>query len=44
MDFSDETEWFYLDNNAENTGPFTATELAGFWKEGAVSSLNERVV
>ena len=31
-------EWFYLDDDAENVGPFTTQELITFFSEGAITS------
>ena len=31
-------EWFYLDDDAENVGPFTTQELVTFFSEGAITS------
>ena len=28
-------EWFYLDDDAQNIGPFTTEELTGFYQDGS---------
>ena len=30
-------EWFYLNDDAENVGPFTTEELTGFYAEGSMT-------
>jgi hypothetical protein len=30
-------EWFYLDDEAENVGPFTTEELRSFYSEGGIT-------
>ena len=30
-------EWFYLNDDAENVGPFTTEELTGFYAEGSIT-------
>jgi len=37
MDAYNGWEWFYLDDQAENVGPFTTEELASFWQEGGIN-------
>jgi hypothetical protein len=34
--FTAEQEWYYLNDDAENLGPFTVSELAGFYKSSVV--------
>ena len=34
--FTSDQEWYYLNDEAENLGPFNVTELAGFHESGAV--------
>ena len=34
--FTEEQEWYYLNDEAENLGPFNVTEIAGFYRSSVI--------